>query len=58
MYEFIKYEYATYKEVFKEVKLFRVRNLEDTTRQNLILIGFKNGENAAIVASEDISLEE
>ena len=44
--EFIKYEYATYKEVFKEVKLFRVRNLEDTTRQNLILIGFKNGENA------------
>lgn len=43
--DFIKYEYTTYKDVFPEVKLFRVRNVEDTTRQNLILVGFKNGEN-------------
>ena len=43
--DFIKYEYTTYKAVFQEVKLFRVRNAEDTTRQNLILVGFKNGEN-------------
>ena len=43
--DYIKYEYATYKEVFPEVKLFRVRDVKDTTRQNLILIGFKNGEN-------------
>ena len=43
--DFVKYEYATYKEVFQEVKLFRVRNVEDTDRQNLILVGFKNGKN-------------
>ena len=42
---FIKYEYATYKEVFQEVKLFRVRDVEATDRQNLILVGFKNGKN-------------
>ena len=43
--DFIKYEYATYKEVFPEVKVFRVRNVGENERQNLILVGFKNGEN-------------
>ena len=43
--DFIKYEYATYKAVFPEVKLFRVRDVENTDRQNLILVGFKNGKN-------------
>ena len=43
--EFIKYEYATYKAVFDDVKLFKVRDIEKTESQNLILIGFKNGKN-------------
>ena len=43
--DFIKYEYSTYKEVFEDVKLFKVRDLEKTESQNLILIGFKNGKN-------------
>ena len=43
--DFIKYEYSTYKAVFPEVKLFRVRDLDDMYRQNLILVGFKDSEN-------------
>ena len=43
--EFIKYEYATYKAVFDEVKLFKVRDTNEEEKQNLILIGFKNGKN-------------
>ena len=43
--DFIKYEYSTYKEVFEDVKLFKVRDIEKTESQNLILIGFKNGKN-------------
>ena len=43
--EFIKYEYATYKAIFDDVKLFKVRDIEKTESQNLILIGFKNGKN-------------
>ena len=43
--DFIEYEYATYKAVFPEVKLFKVRDLENSSRQNLILVGLKNGEN-------------
>ena len=31
--------------VFEDVKLFKVRDLEKTESQNLILIGFKNGKN-------------
>ena len=37
--DFIKYEYSTYKKVFEDVKLFKVRDLEKTESQNLILIG-------------------
>jgi spermidine synthase len=39
--EFIKYEYATYKVVFDDVKLFQVRNREKEENQNLILVGIK-----------------
>ena len=42
--DFIKYEYATYKAVFPEVKLFKVRDVEDSSSQNLILVGFKNSD--------------
>ena len=43
--DFIKYEYATYKKVFKDVKIFKVKNIIDTEEQNLILIGFKGKTN-------------
>ena len=40
--KFIEYEYATYKAVFDDVKLYKVRQNEDETEfQNLILIGIK-----------------
>ena len=42
--KFIKYEYATYKAVFDEVKLYQVKNKNDDEKQNLILVGFK-GKN-------------
>ena len=43
--DFIKYEYSTYKKVFDDVKIFKVRNQENNTRQNIILIGFKGNTN-------------
>ena len=43
--DFIKYEYSTYKKVFDDVKVFKVRQQEDDERQNLILIGFKGNTN-------------
>ena len=39
--KFIKYEYATYKKVFDDVKIFKVSNRDITEKQNLILIGIK-----------------
>lgn len=39
--DFIKYEYSTYKKVFDDVKVFKVRDVNEETTQNLILIGFK-----------------
>lgn len=39
--DFIRYEYATYKAVFDDVKLYRVNNYQLTDSQNLILIGIK-----------------
>ena len=38
---FIQYEYATYKAVFDDVKIFMVANKDRTDRQNLILVGIK-----------------
>ena len=43
--DFIEYEYATYKAVFPEVKLYQVRDENKEDEQNLILIGFKNEIN-------------
>ena len=43
--DFIEYEYSTYKKVFDDVKIFKVRNYEDNERQNIILIGFKGNTN-------------
>ncbi len=39
--KFINYEYSTYRKVFDDVKVFKVNQIDDATRQNLILIGFK-----------------
>lgn len=40
--DFIKYEYATYKAVFDDVKIYKVNSERtQTERQNLILIGIK-----------------
>ena len=39
--DFIKYEYATYKAVFDDVKIFTVNTKERGNRQNLILVGIK-----------------
>ena len=37
----IKYEYATYKAVFDDVKVFQVNTTDYNQRQNLILVGIK-----------------
>lgn len=42
--KFINYEYSTYKKVFDDVKVFKVNKINDNTRQNLILIGFKGNK--------------
>ena len=42
--DFIQYEYATYKKVFDEVKIFQVYPVEKQKVQNLILVGIK-GKN-------------
>lgn len=39
--KFIEYEYATYKAVFDDVKIFKVSDIEENTKQNLILVGIK-----------------
>ena len=40
--DFLKYEYSTYKAVFDDVKLFKVKDIRTTEEsQNLILIGIK-----------------
>ena len=39
--DFIEYEYATYKAVFDDVKIFQVQDRDYTENQNLILVGIK-----------------
>lgn len=39
--DFIEYEYATYKAIFDDVKIFMVANKDKTNIQNLILVGIK-----------------
>ena len=48
--KFIQYEYATYRAVFDDVKIFMVANKDRTDRQNLILVGIK--ENPEIDKSK------
>mgnify|MGYP004639751041 FL=1 len=43
--KFIEYEYATYKAVFDDVKIFRVADIEKNDIQNLILVGIKGNTN-------------
>ncbi len=43
--DFIKYEYSTYKAVFDDVKLYKVKDTKENKRQNLILVGFKENKN-------------
>ena len=43
--KFIKHEYATYKKVFDDVKLFMVNTQDKNQVQNLILIGIKGESN-------------
>ena len=43
--KFIKHEYATYKKVFDDVKLFMVNTQDKNQVQNLILIGIKGEYN-------------
>ena len=42
---FIQYEYATYKAVFNDVKIFKVTDREKSDTQNLILIGIKGKQD-------------
>lgn len=39
--DFIQYEYATYKAIFDDVKIFTVANKDREDKQNLILVGIK-----------------
>ena len=39
--DFMKYEYATYKAIFDDVKIFKVKNIFNDIKQNLILVGIK-----------------
>jgi len=39
--DFIQYEYATYKAVFDDVKIFMVNSNDKKSKQNLILVGIK-----------------
>ena len=44
--DFIKYEYNTYKAIFDDVKMFKVRtNADSEETQNLILVGFKGNKS-------------
>ena len=46
--DFIKYEYATYKSVFDDVKVFRVNEKDYTESQNIILVGIKGNPEVDI----------
>ena len=43
--KFIQYEYATYKAVFDDVKIFKVSDIDSTETQNLIIVGIKGNSN-------------
>ena len=54
--DFIKYEYATYKAVFDDVKIFMVNTKNREEKQNLILVGIK-GEPQVDETKNDKYLE-
>lgn len=51
--KFIKHEYATYKEVFDDVKLFYVQKIDNQDMQNLILVGIKGKLETNIEKQEE-----
>lgn len=51
--KFIQHEYATYKAVFDDVKLFAVKTLDRTQRQNLILVGIKENPEKNMEKQEE-----
>ena len=51
--KFIEYEYATYKAVFDEVKIFAVEDKDKNITQNLILVGIKGKPEIDILKKEN-----
>ena len=51
--KFIEYEYATYKAVFDEVKIYKVVNMVNDSIQNLILVGVKGNPEKNDSKSEE-----
>lgn len=51
--KFVKHEYATYKEVFDDVKLFYVQKIDEQDMQNLILVGIKGKLETNIEKQEE-----
>ena len=51
--KFIEYEYATYKAVFDEVKIFAVEDKDENITQNLILVGIKGKPEIDILKKEN-----
>lgn len=53
--KFIQYEYATYKAVFDDVRIFRVADMDANDIQNLILVGIKGDLKMDSSKSEEYS---
>lgn len=53
--KFIEYEYATYKAVFNDVKIFKVADRKESDIQNLILVGIKGRPNIDNLKYEEYS---
>ena len=53
--KFIQYEYATYKAVFDDVRIFRVADMDVNDIQNLILVGIKGNLKMDSSKSEEYS---
>ena len=53
--KFIQYEYATYKAVFDDVRIFRVADMDVNNIQNLILVGIKGNLKMDSSKSEEYS---
>lgn len=53
--KFIQYEYATYKAVFDDVRIFRVADMDVNDIQNLILVGIKGDLKMDSSKSEEYS---